>query len=49
MSRGTPGGGFGIFNPDGSRAVPAGCSGPKSTEAGKAGEPKSMLDYFDWS
>ena len=48
-TRGTPGGGFGICNPDGSRAVPTARSGPRQAESANGSEPKSMIYWFDWS
>ena len=48
-SKGTPGGPFGIFNPDGSRAVPAARRPARLPSCSSAASGKLMVDYFDWS
>jgi hypothetical protein len=48
-SRGTPGGPFGIFNPDGSRAVPAARRPARLPSCSSATSRKLMIYRFDWS
>ena len=48
-SKGTPGGPFGIFNPDGSRAVPAARRPERPPSCSSASSRKLMIYRFDWS
>ncbi len=48
-SKGTPGGPFGIFNPDGSRAVPAARRPARLPSCSSASSRKLMVYHFDWS
>ena len=48
-SKGTPGGPFGIFNPDGSRAVPASRRPARLPSRSSASSRKLMVYRFDWS
>ena len=48
-SHGTPGGPFGIYNPDGSRAVPAARRPAGLPSRSSTASRKLMVDYFDWS
>ena len=48
-SKGTPGGPFGIFNPDGSRAVPASRRSTRLPSCSSASSRKLMVYRFRWS
>ncbi len=48
-SKGTSGGPFGIFNPDGSRAVPASRRSTRLPLCSSASSRKLMIYRFDWS
>ncbi len=48
-SKGTPGGPFGIFNPDGSRAVPASRTSTQLPSCSSATSRKLMVYCFNWS
>ena len=48
-SKRTPGGPFGIFNPDGSRAVPASRRSTRLPSCRSATSGKLMIYRFDWS
>ena len=48
-SRGTTPGPFGIFNPDGSRAVPAARRPARLPSCSSATSRKLMVYHFDWS
>jgi hypothetical protein len=47
-SKGTPGGPFGIFNPDGSRAVPASRRSTRLHSCSSATSRKLMVYRFHW-
>jgi hypothetical protein len=48
-SKGTSGGPFGIFNPDGSRAVPASRRSTRLPSCSSASSRKLMVYCFNWS
>ena len=48
-SKGTSGGPFGIFNPDGTRAVPASRRPARLPSCSSATSRKLMVYRFDWS
>jgi hypothetical protein len=48
-SKGTSGGPFGIFNPDGSRAVPASRRSTRLPSCSSASSRKLMIYRFNWS
>jgi hypothetical protein len=48
-SHGTPGGPFGIFNPDGSRAVPASRRSMRLPSCSSATSRKLMVYCFNWT
>jgi hypothetical protein len=48
-SKGTSGGPFGIFNPDGTRAVPASRRPARLPSCSSASSRKLMVYYFNWT
>ena len=49
LSKGTSGGPFGIFNPDGTRAVPASRRPARLPSCSSASSRKLMVYYFNWT